>query len=557
MIAENTYEFIMPASSVTVTADVSRLPEQVERVEISGPAVAEQPPFMAEISYQYTARVLGNQGTEMEDRRIRWSMTPLSAPGVSLMPGYGTLVLERAEGMPQSITIVAEDVESGVLSEPFTVAIAPTEPFYNPGKIAASINSRYTREEFVMDLNAALEDTNQDLFVLNFNNIGASYTSRQDATVPSYRGLNVKINFPFSRADGANHPSIAPNPSAGTHFHYFNLSDKRVFTLDEILLGEYRPVAIGFVFCESTTRELPVDIVYSDGSTEQITASMSGLKNYFCGFKAPDGHFIKSFMIAIDNKWGLGLDEVGVILKEPDSLVVENEFPKLQWPKISEQPINRITKNLTLPETFGRCEVEWSSSDEGIINPVTGEVSKPLTPDNANVTLTATLKYGAITKDKAFKLKLPSLIEEDAEGLAWQILSPENINAVTKNLTLPAKSEPNDFDIVWQSSDPSVISTGGVVKRPSGKLDKMVVLTANIYHNNTKYIEKTFEVTVLTTQRDNTSKGGGGGGGGSRGTGENYLLPSNAANLPLSLWSSRSQNRGLLIWAVFRGLGRA
>ena len=80
---------------------------------------------------------------------------------------------------------------------------------------------------------------------------------------------------------------------------------------------------------------------------------------------------------------------------------------------------------------------------------------------------------------------------------------------------------------MWQSSDPSVISTGGVVKRPSGKLDKMVVLTANIYHNNTKYIEKTFEVTVLTTQRDNTSKGGGGGGGagGNRGTGGGYMMP--------------------------------
>ena len=37
MVAENTYEFIMPASNVTITADATLLPEEAARVEISGP----------------------------------------------------------------------------------------------------------------------------------------------------------------------------------------------------------------------------------------------------------------------------------------------------------------------------------------------------------------------------------------------------------------------------------------------------------------------------------------------------------------------------------------
>ena len=56
--------------------------------------------------------------------------------------------------MPDSITIVAEDVESGIVSQALTLTINKTEPYYDKNKIFASINNDYTRDDFVSDLNA-------------------------------------------------------------------------------------------------------------------------------------------------------------------------------------------------------------------------------------------------------------------------------------------------------------------------------------------------------------------------------------------------------------------
>ena len=55
--------------------------------------------------------------------------------------------------------------------------------------------------------------------------------------------------------------------------------------------GLYRPVAVGFVLRESYNRTIPVDVVYSDGSSEQITVTMTATpeqtKTIFAALRPP------------------------------------------------------------------------------------------------------------------------------------------------------------------------------------------------------------------------------------------------------------------------------
>ena len=61
---------------------------QPASIIISGPAEAEQPPFMAVLNYQFIAEVFDQDGNLMEDEQVEWSVSPEEAGS---MTGDGTL----------------------------------------------------------------------------------------------------------------------------------------------------------------------------------------------------------------------------------------------------------------------------------------------------------------------------------------------------------------------------------------------------------------------------------------------------------------------------------
>ena len=88
-----------------------------------------------------------------------------------------------------------------------------------------------------------------------------------------------------------------------------------------------------------------------------------------------------------------------------------------------------------------------------------------------------------------------------------------SLSHLTKDLALPSKGL-YDSVIIWQSSDPAVLTNDGSIVR--GETDQKVTLTAMVRVGESE-AERSFAVTVA--KRESTSSGGNGGGGGGSSSG--------------------------------------
>ncbi len=152
------------------------------------------------------------------------------------------------------------------------------------------------------------------------------------------------------------------------------------------------------------------------------------------------------------------------------------------------------TENLTLP-TSGRfgSEISWTSSNEAVINPLTGAIARPAEGEpDIIVTLTANASFGQARDSKIFVITVP------AQGISDKAIVNADASAikiplfVTENVTLPSVGE-NGSSITWNSSDTSAIAHDGTVSISSE--EKNVTLTATISSGSAS-TSKIFEVTV-------------------------------------------------------------
>jgi len=144
--------------------------------------------------------------------------------------------------------------------------------------------------------------------------------------------------------------------------------------------------------------------------------------------------------------------------------------------------IDTVTQNLSLPTTgLDGCTVAWASSDPAVN--IDGTVSRPPTGD-LPVTLTATITSNAVSDTKAFIVTVKAqMTDAEAVAAAIQALQIElaegdSAVSVTQNVTLPATGA-SGTTITWSSSNEGVLSSTGLVERPSiGNL--AVTLTATV-----------------------------------------------------------------------------
>lgn len=151
---------------------------------------------------------------------------------------------------------------------------------------------------------------------------------------------------------------------------------------------------------------------------------------------------------------------------------------------------NNVTDNLTLPVSgTNGTTITWVSNNTAITT--TGVVTRPAYSDGDKTgTLVATVSKGtAISEDVTFNLTVKALPATEAEcvaeakaALTFNAIKGTNTaeDSITANLSLPTTNS-NGAVIAWTSSDQDVISTTGVVTRPSfNDGDKDVTLTADI-----------------------------------------------------------------------------
>lgn len=131
-------------------------------------------------------------------------------------------------------------------------------------------------------------------------------------------------------------------------------------------------------------------------------------------------------------------------------------------------------------------------------------------------------------KIATFEIRLDDLGKVKA-ALAALTLSG-NLSAVTEDLALP-NTGLYDTVITWQSSNTSVVTNQGIVKR--GSQDQSVTLTATASLGEIS-LDKTFPITVLkSTSSDGAGNGGSGGSSGGRTSSATVQIPGSATQVTL------------------------
>ena len=161
-----------------------------------------------------------------------------------------------------------------------------------------------------------------------------------------------------------------------------------------------------------------------------------------------------------------------------------------------------VTQNLLLPTTStGSATVTWSSSNTSAIsiNGSTGVVNTATAP--RTVTLTATIRLGSTTRTKTFDLMTSqytgnTLLMENAynELNILYINDGDGESSVTGRIGLPTTVL--GLPVTWQSSNPAVVNTEGIVSVPSGSETRYATLTATI-RMGSQTRTKSFNLTVV------------------------------------------------------------
>lgn len=142
--------------------------------------------------------------------------------------------------------------------------------------------------------------------------------------------------------------------------------------------------------------------------------------------------------------------------QKSDQAYVDEAFESLNVAFQTGDSLTSVTKNLTLPATVGDVKVTWKSS-----LPNTISNSGVVTRGNANqaVTLTATLSYGEVTKNKTFEVTVIASLDTVAPAfmntINGNIAAIEHLETVTVDLMdgVVARDNRDGYDVVVTYDD--------------------------------------------------------------------------------------------------------
>ena len=159
---------------------------------------------------------------------------------------------------------------------------------------------------------------------------------------------------------------------------------------------------------------------------------------------------------------------------------VQQEATAVDAADLDLGPLTAVTAPLNLPATGSNgTRITWTTSDASIVT-ATGAVTRgPEGSAPRSAVLTASVVRGGESATRAFTVTVaPRNDRADAAAAAATLVVP-HINDVRENLTLATRA--GAATVAWASSDPSLVSTSGVVTRPAaGSPARVVDLDATV-----------------------------------------------------------------------------
>ena len=190
------------------------------------------------------------------------------------------------------------------------------------------------------------------------------------------------------------------------------------------------------------------------------------------------------------------------VLHDQDKLDVKTAYNKLEIGYKTGDSKDAVRHKLTLSKTVAEAagvSITWQSDKPETIK-VDGTVIRPAETD-IQVTLTATLTKGQVTKQKTFTVTVLhdqdiAELESALEKLKIGYKNQGNTERwVTGDLMLPDKVDGfTGVAVTWESNNTDIIKNDGKVTRPD--LDTKVTLTATLKKNKAE-IKKPFTVRVV------------------------------------------------------------
>lgn len=189
------------------------------------------------------------------------------------------------------------------------------------------------------------------------------------------------------------------------------------------------------------------------------------------------------------------------------------------WQSSNTKALSVASKRVNVEDLidFGYTEEQIAEYKSQGINDATVLIATPGdVAEDTYVTLTAKLTVGTSVNRKDFKVLVKksgsSVSGDDAKALedADAISSVTNGMTVTSDITLETTGKINGSKITWRSSHSNIISSSGVVTRPSNNAVKVTLTAVVQYGEAVQY--KTFTVTVSPKSTSDNTGGGGGGG---------------------------------------------
>ncbi len=195
------------------------------------------------------------------------------------------------------------------------------------------------------------------------------------------------------------------------------------------------------------------------------------------------------------------IDDIASGIPEDIKILADLDEKWLTLKVLSGFDTNYILNDLYLPtEGENGSAIVWESDNESVIS-TDGKVANPQNGMEL-VTLTAKISSQNITNIKKFEMKVFSkqnddeqIAQIDAQLISKDMLTPQD--KVTHNLTLPHEGVLGQSELSWESSCESIISSSGIVTRPSKEEgDRNVTLTMTAKKGD-KTASKEFDFVVL------------------------------------------------------------
>lgn len=265
--------------------------------------------------------------------------------------------------------------------------------------------------------------------------------------------------------------------------------------------GEWILTTVTFDGSEKTMSLYEDDVLIGTVQTDTDLSVLEGSTQNWIGY----GQFQNDIMngMVADFKiynYAMTAEEISGQFAIPDEERVQRDADTLSLGNTSA-----VTADLALPaKGSAGSEITWTSDKPDVIA-ADGTVTRPAAGlGDAEVILTATIRSGEASLTKQFtvivkqQLTAEEIAQADAAGIDLG-----NLNAVTGNLALPSKGTLGS-EIIWSSSDESVVAADGTVKRPTGE-EKEVTLTATVSYEGETAVRE-FKVTVMPVYAKNEIK---------------------------------------------------